>query len=337
MPEVYKDFGSSMATAAMPRTASVIPDISTTSTAAEAPVASRMSSNILGPDLGPIATAVVSETVAAMVESATTTAVATEQRARHRLALPENEPTTSLLPTSVASAPPPTRESSAEHLASSTELSSHPNSSDKASATGEDQDVPEPVESKTPPVLQQPRKASASVAKVVAKCAPTITSGESRGEGEPLVILQESGHSDDEAEKSDETKRTMEANDRERIEGSTRGSDEAVDGKAEKQAPLHEEEKGESPEASEVDAAKTEDDEQLARPEQGAGRMVHSSGPEDGTTVWVDGRREDAVVKVIRFSPAIRSRGAAITARRIVLTATLRTPSLQRNVRFPFS
>lgn len=303
IPEIPRDVGlTAAAAAAISENVSTILDSATTAaaTAAPASVAIRTAEGITGLDAFTAAAAAssivtniledatttaaaISNTVAGMLESATTTAAG----AVSEVPLLQTSATEAASTVAVAAttAVPPLSPpgSNTEHPMGSIELSGGcDDRGDERGTVNDTNPVVElqlKVESPPSPTLQQPRKYSAAVdaaepsPKNQRELAPVILSDAGCLFDTDVKLNHENGR-DEKKQKDDEQE------------------DKGMEENQDSQEKEKREGKGVTDERGDTKG------ETLERHEDCDGRVVLASGPEDGASVWVSGRREGAVVQV---------------------------------------
>lgn len=238
-----------------------------------------------------VASAAVSETVSAMLDSATTMAVAAIERPVQQVLAPATPSTPSDDETAVV---PPllsdAHELSTNRAMSSIELSGRDREDEESVESQEEGALKPPAEALLSSIPQQPRNSDTPVK------APN-RSRTSRGDDDDAVVIpdvdrpiNDDVNKCDDAEGAQPEKYESEGM-RDKRGGGAREEDtqEVVgDGKAQ----------DDSTERQGGRENKVDNREEIGSSKDGDGRLLHHSGPEDGTTVSVSGTRKGAVVQV---------------------------------------
>lgn len=303
IPETPEDGGiTTAASAAISKNVSIILDSATTAVAA-APALSatiRTAEEVPGLHTASVATAAASNAAAEIAEKAAATAAAVSstvagmlERATISAAAPSEVPVLEISTTEAASTAVATKMTtvpplsppglSTEHPMSSIELSSRADDRGDDRATENDTnpvlELENEVNSQTSPAPQQPKSAGAAVdaagrsRKNQRELAPVVLSDAGRLFYADAKVSPHEGR--DEKEKKGDKKGDKEWDENQGTRGEKEKRRERV-----------------SDESKEAKGGGREMDEDCDS------RVVFESGPEDGASVWVFGRREGAVVQV---------------------------------------
>ncbi|CAM9664137.1 unnamed protein product [Ectocarpus sp. 6 AP-2014] len=246
-----------------------------------------------------VASAAVSETVSAMLDSATTMAVAAVERPVQQVLAPATTSAPSGDETAVV--PPPLSDApelSTDRVMSSIELSGRDCQDEESFESQEEGALKPPAEALLSSIPQQLRNDSDTPVQ-----APT-RSRTSRGDDDDAVVIPVVDRPiNNDVNKCDDTEGAQPENYesegmRDKQGGGAREEDtqEGVgDGKAQ----------DDSTERHRGRDNKVDNTEEIGLSEDGDGRTLHHSGPEDGATVLVSGTRKGAVVQVVeRLHPS---------------------------------